>query len=266
MKTNLLWALLLTGGMTLLQGCASNNSSAISDADDTADVEAGVWQEDEAGAEDTLVEAEAASDAVTEDEPVAEPVMASDASGPGDGDWEWDAMAEGTDMSGDEMMAVMMEFASPGEHHEHLNHFVGDWNIKSTMWVTPESGEAMEMEGKAHVRSILGGRYLTEDVSMGEGMQEFQGFCLTGFDKRTDKYFYEWADTWGTGTMRGEGECDGSGKVFTYYASYDMPGMGVTEYKSIITIVNPRMHIFEMFTKGEDGDYWQNMELVYTRQ
>ncbi|MCA9312329.1 MAG: DUF1579 family protein [Phycisphaerales bacterium] len=279
MKTRWLWVMLAGGGICVIGGCASHDgSTAVAEGDGSSDVYVdesgegapeGVWQPDSGRTEATApatqptrTEAPATTMADATPEPVSDPEW-----DPAWGDQaEWDAMAEGMGMTGAEMMAMVMQYGTPGEHHQRMQQFVGDWNIKSTMWMTPDQSMGKEDTGTSHFRSILGGRYFTEELSMGQGAELFEGFCIYGYDRRIDKHFFTWADSWGTGLMHGEGDCDGEGKVFTYYSSYEMPGMPKTQYKSVTTIVNPRMYIFEMFTQGPDGQYWQNMELVYTRR
>ena len=276
MKTQWLWAMMVGGSLCLLGGCASNEAAhddqaEIAGSEDIAWDEStgepapdGEWQPDSG----TRSEYEATAEAEPAAAAPAETVATDDGWDPALGPKEdWEAMAEAMGTTADEMAAAMMQYAFPGDHHQHLQRFVGEWDLKASMWMHP-SADAQETTGTARVRSMLGGRYFLEELnmSMPEMGGDFEGLCLYGYDKRYDKYFFEWGDSWGTGLMSGEGTCDGAGKVFTYHATYDMPNMPTTEYKSVVTVINPRMHIYEMFSKGPDGEYWQHMEIVYTKR
>ena len=51
-----------------------------------------------------------------------------------------------------DMMAAHMAAATPGEHHQFLQQFVGSWTLKIKMWQDP-SAPPMVSEGEAEVTS-----------------------------------------------------------------------------------------------------------------
>lgn len=60
----------------------------------------------------------------------------------------------------------MMESAQPGPEHETLAKMVGDWNMKTLFTMGLES---MELGASVHSEMILGGRFLMQTISGGEG-------------------------------------------------------------------------------------------------
>ncbi|MEQ8745836.1 DUF1579 family protein [Pyruvatibacter sp.] len=174
------------------------------------------------------------------------------------------AMAKG-DMSMEEMMAAYMEASTPGEHHEHLSHFVGSWTYTSKFWEYPGAEPGLST-GTASVRPDLGGRYFVERVEGSFMDMPFEGRNMMGYDKVAKEYFFAWGDSMSTGIMVGRGQCDGDGKVFTYHATYNDPMAGPQKVKSVVTVVNNNMHIYESFAQDEKGQWWKNMELTYKRR
>lgn len=166
-----------------------------------------------------------------------------------------------------EMMAAWMKSASPGEHHRHLQSLIGDWSYTLKMRMTPEMPWT-ESSGTSSGEWIMGGRYLVDKVE-GESMgMPFHGMGITGYDNLKQKYQSVWVDNMSTMLMISEGECDGSGKVFTFHGKADdlMTGRKDVPYKNVIRVVNDDKHVFEWWTAGPDGKSFKMMEIVYTRK
>ena len=118
------------------------------------------------------------------------------------------------------------EFAklgAPGPEHEKLRDLFGT----DTWFVTliPEGGSAGQ-PGTAVYKSILGGRFITEEVKLPFGGITFEWFGIYGYDKRKKKYTAVWVDNFDTTTESGEGEIDAAGKFITFKGEHLDPRTG----------------------------------------
>jgi hypothetical protein len=189
-----------------------------------------------------------------------------------------DALKKGQDaakeaMGGEdpEVMKRWMEFATPGEHHKHLEQWAGEWDLKVMMYMAP-GAPPVESKATASSKVIMGGRYLIEKVQgtidMGDGNPTpFEGMSTMGYDNYKKQYFSTWIDTMGTGMMEEWGTCDPTGKVLTSQGKTYDPMIGAERAsKSICTVVDATTRRLEMFSPGPDGKMFKNMEITYTRK
>ena len=119
-----------------------------------------------------------------------------------------DAAPPGMDMA---MMEKMMKLAEPGEAHAALAKEAGTWDLHLKFRMSPDM-PWMETDGKAEKKSILGGRYLQEEVSFSMMGMPMQGMQITGYDNNKQEYISFWADTGSTWwvTARGKKAADGT--------------------------------------------------------
>jgi len=47
-----------------------------------------------------------------------------------------------------QMTEIMTKYATPGEHHRHLESMIGTWTTRSTFWTAPGAPQ-LESTGKA---------------------------------------------------------------------------------------------------------------------
>ena len=96
---------------------------------------------------------------------------------------------------------------------------------------------------------------------------KFNGRGLTGYDNYKKMYIATWADSVSTHLLSMRGNCDPSGKVFTYYGEMDEPMLGVANrmVKYVTRIINENKHVFEIYDLHAGDDY-KVMEFVYQRQ
>jgi hypothetical protein len=165
------------------------------------------------------------------------------------------------------MMEKFMKAATPGPEHQAMAKMAGKWKLQTTMW-TKKGAPPMKSEGTAEFTSILGGRYLQQEVhgSMGEG-QPFEGRGIDAYDNVTKTRQSVWVDNMGTGLMVMKGKCalaakscTMNGKVADVMLGKDVP------VSSTVTVKDDNTFIFEMTGPGPDGKGFKSLEIVYTRQ
>lgn len=183
-----------------------------------------------------------------------------------------DMMGGQPEMSPEEqkMMEMWEAAMTPGEHHKHLEQFVGTWDLTMKWWMSPDMPPS-ESKVSSVARTVLGGRFLVEDVKgtidMGGQEMPFEGMATMGYDNMKKQYVSTWIDNMNTGVWTEHGTCDGYGKVMTFTGrNFDAQAGGERETKSVITIVDANTRKMEMFAPGEDGKMWRNAEMIYTRK
>jgi hypothetical protein len=94
----------------------------------------------------------------------------------------------------------------------------------------------------------------------------FEGIALDGYDNLNQKYVGLWTDTMSTMFMIFEGTADSAGKVRDMTSEFKDAHSGqMTKMKGKTTIVGPNEHKYESWAQGPDGEFFRNMEIVYTR-
>ena len=163
-------------------------------------------------------------------------------------------------------MEAMVKAGTPGDQHKKLEHFVGTWDAKVTMWDKP-GAPPKESAGTSETKSVLGGRFVEEHFDGTFMDQPFSGMGITGYDNVRKKYVSTWADTMSTGVMVSTGTADKGGKSMAFTASMPDPMTGkMTPMKEKLTIVDDDHHTFEMWMPGPDGKLFRMMEITYARK
>lgn len=155
-----------------------------------------------------------------------------------------------------------MDAGTPGENHKLLEHFVGDWEVATTMFVGPEPTKG---KAKASHTWALGNRYVTEHFQ-GELMgMPFEGMGVSGYDNIKKKFVGGWVDSMSTGLFTHEGTYDPAKKEFTFIGEFPSP-MGTMIKSRMVTVINgPDQHTVTMYHAEKDKPEQKVMEMVYTR-
>ena len=174
------------------------------------------------------------------------------------------AQQSGTTPSAEEQ--AMMAAAAPGEHHRHLDHYVGSWNTKITMWMAPGQ-PPMTSTGSAEAKWALGGRYV-ESVYKGDMMgMPFEGHGTEGYDNLAKQYVGTWVDNMSTGVMVSKGTCSNGGKVHSSQSEMLDPMTGKpVKIRSVVTSVDANSYRMEMFMTPAGGTEFKTMEMVATKK
>jgi Protein of unknown function (DUF1579) len=165
-----------------------------------------------------------------------------------------------------EYMTTAAKYAEPGERHRLLDPLVGNFNVEVKMWMD-QSGEPMVSYSKMKSKWILGGRFVAEHYTAEFMGGEFEGMGLIGYDNYTKQYVSTWVDTMGTMTFQSHGTVDPTGKVFTFFSTYQDPAedgrMVIT--KEVIKVINNDKYIMKMSRDTPTGEMNMVMEMTLTR-
>lgn len=164
-----------------------------------------------------------------------------------------------------EEMAAWQAYMTPGEEHQKMTQGAGEWRQELTFWMAP-GAEVQQATSTSTVEAILGGRYLTEEMTGTMMGMPFEGRGTFGYDNAKDQYFMTWIDNMGTGLMTGWGAPEGD-KV-TYSGTFVDPASGEDKpFRTVVTEVDPDHMIMEMYVPAPDGSgEFKNMEIHSYRE
>ena len=164
------------------------------------------------------------------------------------------------------MMQRMMEMATPGPQHKHLEKMAGKWTVSMRMWPDGPASPPTESQGTSEMRMILGGRYLQEEVKGVLNGMPFEGMEIEGYDNFKKEHFILWIDNMGTMMLTGTGSADSTGKVITYQSIYDDPMTGEKNKKmrQVVRIVSNDELAYEMYD-SQQGKEIKTLEMTYKR-
>src|SRR5262245_4492248 len=109
------------------------------------------------------------------------------------------------------------KLGQPGAEHERLRGLVGMWTL---------SADGTKESGTAEYKSILGGRFVTEEVKLPLTGFAIEWVGIYGFDKWKKKYTAVWVDNLDTGTELAEGLAEVSGNLITFKGEHFDPRTG----------------------------------------
>ncbi len=149
----------------------------------------------------------------------------------------WAGGQEGEAPSGMDAKAMeaAMALAGPGDEHEGLAKWAGEWEMEVSMNSPMPGMPEQKQTGKASAKMILGGRFL-EVTSNGSFFgQPFESKTILGYDRRHGKYTLVGFDTLGTYWVAAEGVRDEDGVIRMHGTDDDPMGEQVFtfEYREI---------------------------------
>ncbi|MBX3380248.1 MAG: DUF1579 domain-containing protein [Phycisphaeraceae bacterium] len=162
-------------------------------------------------------------------------------------------------------MEQMMQSMQPGEHHKLLQQFVGDWDVKSKMWMMP-GAPAQDSTGTASTKSDFGGRFVFMTYKSDFMGQPFEGRLTMGYNNNTKQHEGVWIDNMSTGVWFSTGNSSSDGKVFTMTGTFVEPDGQKKATREVTTFQSPDVYVSEFFETGADGKENKMMELTYTRK
>jgi hypothetical protein len=161
------------------------------------------------------------------------------------------------------MMEVYKKLAVPGAAHERLASRAGSWSTRNKHWMETDK-PPVESTGACERQTILGGRYLQEELT-GEMMgSPFTGIGFTGFDNQTQKYVMVWMDSLSTGIYFFEGTAAGDGRTITLESHFEDPVKGPMKLRGVIRLVDANTEVSDMHVTDKDGNE-DRCETTYTR-
>jgi len=163
-------------------------------------------------------------------------------------------------------MAAWAQFASPGEHHQHLEPLIGTWNAACRFYMEGPDMPPTESIATATNTWVLGGRFVQQQFHGSLLDEPFEGLGFWGYDNVAKKHIGLWMDTMMTGVLSSGGSCDAGGRVFTLSGSFFDPATNTTvKDRSVLTIKDHNTFTYEMFHTTAGNREEKVGEITYTR-
>lgn len=164
------------------------------------------------------------------------------------------------------MMEEWNKIAAPGEHHKHLDYFVGQWKTKTKMFMGGPGSKAIESEGSSEMKWVLDGRFIMDNHQGTMMGQPYNGIGLTGYDNFRNLYVSSWYSNQGTNVLTMSGMRHPETGIFTYYGEMDEPALKVVgrTVKYVTKIVDADHYVFEIIDLHAGDDY-KVIEIEYER-
>ncbi len=163
-----------------------------------------------------------------------------------------------------------MEAAQPGPEHERLAAMSGTWEVELKMWPQP-GAEAMTITGTMEAHTILGGRFLVQEMDITD--TDFGGgqMSILGFDRRSDEYTLVGLDTHGTYWVTARGPADEGGeRAVLAGEDYDAIFDGTQIYDFVLSWPDADTFVIEIVFKDEmhtrGGEPFKMVESVARRR
>jgi hypothetical protein len=128
----------------------------------------------------------------------------------------------------------------PGPEYANLKAFVGTWEL---------TVEGVKEKGSAEIKSILGGRFITEDVKLPFGNFNMDWHGVIGYDRVKKQYTGVWFDNMNNTTQSGSGEADKTGRILSFRGEH----AGKAKFLWRISNDGMKAMTIEMFEVAKDG-------------
>lgn len=161
--------------------------------------------------------------------------------------------------------AAMTALMEPGEHHQMLDVFAGEWNAK-VMSYMPGMDEPMVMDGSMDAEWIMGGRFMkqTFNIPMPDG-EVFNGLSIMGYSPAERVFESVWIDNMVVDMATASGFASPDGMRFTMLTSeVDPETRAVREVEERMTITSRDAFDYERVIVTPEGETRQ-MRVEYTR-
>lgn len=122
----------------------------------------------------------------------------------------------------------------------NLAAFVGTWEL---------TVEGTEEKGSAEIKSILGGRFITEDVKVPFGDFSMEWHGVLGYDLAKKQYTGVWFDNMANITRSDTGEADETGRVLSFRGEH----AGNAKFLWRVSHDGEKAMTIEMFDVAKDG-------------
>ena len=127
-----------------------------------------------------------------------------------------------------------------GPEHANLKAFAGTWELTI---------DGVKEKGSAEIKSILGGRFITEDVKLPFGNFNMDWHGVIGYDHVKKQYTGVWFDNMSNTTKSDSGEADKTGRILSFRGEH----VGKAKFLWRISNDGKKAMTIEMFEVAKDG-------------
>lgn len=178
-----------------------------------------------------------------------------------------DQQQQDMEASMQEMQERTREATTPGEHHEALARFVGEWDVEIAM-LMPGSPE-QRSQGTATYEWLMEGRWLSQRIVGSIFGGEYESFSIIGFDNYAKNHVLVTVSSMDTAMNMARGlVVDPEGDVTAMYGTLDEYTTGEVHkpYKVVTRIIDDDSHVTEIWDLGIGTDGAKVLEFTYSRR
>lgn len=156
---------------------------------------------------------------------------------------------------------------TPGEHHEALERFIGEWDVELEL-VLP-GAPARHAAGRATYEWLLPGRWIAQTMTDDLFGDDNQSFAIMGYDNFAKSYIIAGASSFDTAFNVARGPVvDPDGQVIVTYGTLDeyLTGELHKPYKIVTRIIDRDHHVVETWDLGIGPEGAKVLEYRYSRR
>lgn len=166
-----------------------------------------------------------------------------------------------------EQWQAYMDLQKPGEPHEEMAHWLGEWDCQVTISGMGPDVPPMTSRGSAMFSWLHEGRWMKQEFR-GEMMgQPFNGFGISGYDNYRKQYVDMWVDSMSTSMATMRGNTMPGSDVMVMFGEMDEPMTGEIGkiVRNVITRHSDDHFTFEM-QEVMYGEPFTVMTIEYRRR
>ncbi len=161
---------------------------------------------------------------------------------------------------------LQSEAGQPGAGHKRLEVFIGNWKAVTQIWHFPGDPPATQ-KGTISNFWMLDGRFVGQEYKSRGIEPQFQGLGAIGFDNVTKKYTVVWLDSMSTSMVTEQGECDDTGREFTFHGTHSDADTGtLVATKTVVRFIDTDHYVHEAFRVDANGASSKTLQVMYARK
>lgn len=155
---------------------------------------------------------------------------------------------------------------APGEAHRPLAALAGRWQAVARFAAGPNQ-PATEVRGEMQARTMVGGLYLQQELTLDLGSSRLEGLGHWGYDQARGEYVSYWADNQGTQWIRANGTWHADRRCFEERGESDDPATGgKRRFHYLTSLVGNDEYVLQMYDVGDDGHEQVVGAITFTRK
>ncbi len=156
------------------------------------------------------------------------------------------------------------EWAQKAPEHAELAKWVGDWSVKTEIWMAPGQ-PPMESTATATYTSLWDGRFLEQDFAGDFMGTKFTGQLLMGYDRIDKEFVSIWIDS-GSAYMSVSRGAMKDGVIRLEQNDPDWMTGKKTKTSMTVGWTDENTGVLTMLKPGPDGKDAMSMRMTYTRK
>ncbi len=170
---------------------------------------------------------------------------------------------QGADMKA--MMEKAKKFTQPGENHKILEHFIGQWDLETRMFMGDKPTPGEKGKGSFHWR--MDGRFLEGEWKSSMMGMPITGAMWLGYDNFKQSFVSTTITTMETAMRTAEGDLTQDGKTLILYGTLDeyLTGENDKMCKYVWRFLSPEKIVLEVHDLPIGETNTKVVEVTYTK-